>query len=201
MRLQRTAGMGGSNITQEINAGVSTAGATAGLIATIAGASAAIPIIGPAVALVTSLISAFGVGSGCGSSCTESTQVVNQVIPLMQQNLAAAQSQLAANSGCLTIDEQAQLVANFDQLWNVIVQQCSQIGGGGGSNCITDRQRGGKYDCFVTLRDPISAMPVCATGSSQLVSDTSSTGILSGGSLPLIAAVGLVVVLLMRKKG
>jgi hypothetical protein len=171
--------MGDASTTQQINTGVTTAGAlvgsaaAGGLLTTVGIAASAVPLIGAAVLAATTLIQAFHIGQGCGSSCTQSTQVVNQVIPLMQQNLAAAQAQLEENGGCLTPDEQAALVGNFDKLWNAIVQGCTQVGGPGGANCISDRQRGGKYDCFVTLRDPISAMQVCYPVAAE---DTSTTG-------------------------
>src|ERR1019366_4503203 len=110
----------------------------------------------------TALIGAFGIGNGCGSTCTLSTQVVNQVEPLMKQNLVAAQQQAAANSGCLTLAEAQQLEANFNALWQQVVTGCNQVGGAGGSQCISDRQPGGKYDWTSYYLTPIQQLPICA---------------------------------------
>lgn len=167
-------GFGDASTTREIGTGVSVAGSAA---------SAAVPVIGAVVAGVTLLISAFGVGKGCGASCTLSTQVVEQIIPVMQKNLAAAQTQLQANGGCLTSDEQATCLSNFDQLWQAMVNGCNQVGGAGGSQCIADRQRGGKYDCFRDLRDPISAMAVCDSSSAAGI----AADLTSNNGLPLLA--------------
>ena len=195
----RSKGMGDAQATRDINTGVTTAGALigaaaqGGLLTTIGIAASAVPLIGAAVLGVTALVSAFHIGQGCGSTCTLSTQVVEQVIPVMQQNLAAAQAQLAQNGGCLTQQEQAQLLSNFDQLWNSIVQGCTQVGGQGGKQCIDDRKRGGKYDCFKDLRDPISAMPVCTAASvasaDSVVGDLTSASVAGIPLLPLAAVV------------
>lgn len=168
--------------SSEINAGLDTA--AAGVSLAVPGVG---PIIGAGLAAAGQLIQAFGIGNGCGGSCTASTQVVNQVIPMMQKNLANAQAQAVANGGCLTPDETQTCITVFSQLWNTIVQQCTQIGGPGGQNCISDRQRGGKYDCFVTLLDPISAIPVCpgvASSSGLTASQIAATGVLVGSSSP-----------------
>jgi len=172
--------MGSTQATtsQQINAGLNAAATTVALAVPVVG-----PIIGGAVAAAGALIQAFGIGNGCGGTCTASTEVVNQVIPMMQRNLLNAQQQAATNGGCLTPDEQSTCIAVFSQLWQTIVQQCGQIGGPGGHNCIADRQRGGKYDCFVTLLDPISDIPVCAgvqSSSGLTPSEIAATGVLVG---------------------
>jgi hypothetical protein len=200
-------GVGDVQTTQQINSGVATAGAItagaaqAGLLSGIGIATTAVPVIGLVTAGVIALLSAFKVGQGCGATCTAATDVVNKVIPMMQDNLRAAQMAVAQNGGCLSVEQQQTALANFDALWNAIVQACTQIGGQGGKGCIDDRKRGGKYDCFVTLRDPISAMEVCDVAAAP--AGDAGNGLVgaltSGGSgMPLLlGAAALVAVAVM----
>lgn len=198
-------GLGASPTTSsEINTGIATAGATSGAIAAIIGASSIIPIIGPVVAGVTMLITALGVGNGCGGTCTQATQVANQVEPLMQQNLAAGQQAVQQN-GCLTPQEQAQLEANFNSLWQQVVSNCGQIPAPGGTQCISDRQPGGKYDWTSYYLTPIKNMPVCSgtsngDGTLTVSSVQGGSSALSGllGNPMLLAAVAIGAVLLLK---
>jgi hypothetical protein len=174
-------GLGTAADTTFINQGVTVAGgATAAALSTAAGASAlatigitsaAIPFIGPAVAAVTLLVSALHIGQGCGASCTESTQVVNQAAPLLQQNLDAAKTAVA-QQGCLTEDELQVLTNNFNTIWAQVKQQCGQIPAPGGTQCISDRQPGGKYDWASYYLTPIQQMPICPGTSSGAVAPT-----------------------------
>jgi hypothetical protein len=165
-------GLGVVTTSQEIGAGVQTAGAAAGATAAIVGATSVIPIIGPIVAGVTAIIAAFGIGNGCGGTCTEATQVVNQAEPALQQNLSAAQQAVAAN-GCLTSAEQAQLIQNFNTVWQQVLTQCGQIPAPGGTQCISDRQQGSTKingtNWFNMYLVPIQQMPVCAASASSAV--------------------------------
>lgn len=201
------AGLGDQQTTQDIVTGVSTVGtaiagaAAAGLLTGIGITAAAVPIIGPVVAGVALLLTAFHVGAGCGSSCTLSTHVVERIIPVMQQNLAAAQALLQQSGGCVAAADKAVCLKNFDDLWSAIVQGCSQVGGTGGSQCIADRQRGGKYDCFVTLRDPISEMKTCANPpASQMASVMGWAGGSSDLMLPLGLGLIVAAVILFGKR-
>lgn len=202
----------GATTSSEINTGISTvgagiaAGAEAGLLTTIGLTSAIVPIIGPVVAGVTLLIGMLGVGNGCGGTCTEATQVVNQVEPLMQQNLAAAQ-QAVQQTGCLTQQEQTQLIANFNSLWQQVVSNCGQIPAPGGTQCISDRKPGGKYDWTSYYLTPIKNMPMCkgtSNGDGTLtVSSVQAGGSSSGlsgllGNPILLAAIGIGAVLLLK---
>ncbi len=204
----RTHGMGMSGTSQDIDTGVTTAGAIAGaaaqggLLTAIGIGASAVPVIGLAVLGATVLINAFHIGQGCGSTCTLSTQVVERIIPVMQQNLQAAKDQASQQYGCLTNEQKASLLSNFDQLWNAIVQGCTQVGGAGGSACISDRQRGGKYDCFKDLRDPISAIPLCVNGgtSSGVSSGTLLSSDVAGVPMPLLLAAGLAAFALLGGK-
>jgi hypothetical protein len=120
-----------------------------------------IPVVGPFVAAAAAVANAFGLGKGCGPTCTQSTQVVNAIEPILQQNLAAAQQQLTANGGCLLAAEVTVLVQNFQSLWQQVLQGCGQIPAPGGTQCIADRQPGGKFDWTAAYLTPITNMPVC----------------------------------------
>lgn len=99
----------------------------------------------------------------------EATQVVNAAEYQMRQNLAAWN----ASPKCAA--DQMQALANFDKLWNGVLQTCTQIAGGpssdsaaAGTNCIQDRQAGACkfkdsagacWDWFIAYRDPIAQDP------------------------------------------
>ena len=99
----------------------------------------------------------------------EATQVVNAAEYQMQQNL------IAWNSSPKCAADQMQALANFDKLWNGVLQTCTQIAGGpssdsaaAGTNCIQDRQAnackfkdstGACWDWFKGYRDPIANDP------------------------------------------
>lgn len=188
-------GLGAANMPSSalISSGIATAGsavaaaASSGALLAIGIGAQAVPIIGTIVGGIALAVAALGIGNGCGQTCTATTAVVNQVEPYMKQNVQAANDQAAANGGCLTSAEVQTLVANFNQLWNYVQQNCSQVGGPGGKQCIADRQRGGKWDWFSYYLDPINAFPVCSASSASSVAS-----VLGGGSLslPLIAGLG-----------
>lgn len=179
-----------------ISTGVSVAGtglaaaASAGLLTSIGITAAMVPFIGPIVGGVVLAIAALGIGNGCGPTCTASTNVVNTIEPYMKQNLAAAQSQATANGGCLTSAEVTALTGTFNSLWNYVTQNCGQVGGVGGKQCIADRQRGGKLDWFNWYLDPINAYPVCQSSSV-------SESIASINPLYLAGAAGLVLLFVL----
>lgn len=166
-----------------ISTGVTTTG---GILAAAIPAVAAVPFIGPIIAGVAVLIGVLGIGNGCGGTCTEATQVVNQAEPALKANLEAAQATVAAN-GCLTEAEQQTLIANFNSVWNQVKQQCGQIPAPGGTQCISDRQSGGKYDWTGYYLTPIMDMPVC--------SSSSVAGVSLGGISPLLLIGGGVLLL------
>lgn len=165
--LGRRRHMGDAQTPGLINAGLSIAtGLGTGLASAtglLVAGSLAVPVIGAAIAAVTLLISALGVGAGCGNTCIVASNDANKIEPLMAQNAEAAAAQAETNGGCLTADEAQQALTNFDQLWTALYNACSdpQLGDPG-KRCISERQRGGKYDYFAAHRDPISALPVCA---------------------------------------
>src|SRR5262249_7856588 len=104
-------------------------------------------------------------------------------------------------------------VANFDAIWNTLLQQCNQPGlGGAGQACINDRKSGACkwktigqpdpgtpatgqcWNWFTGYRDPIANDgQVYDDGGVQVLSGTSATGITagpSGGFDPTILLIG-----------
>jgi hypothetical protein len=108
----------------------------------------AAPFTGPAAPFVaiagaiTEMLASFGIGTGCGQTCVLSSDFANQAEALLQENIstyfgiAPPRPQIA----------QTAAEANFNQVWNWLVQQCSnpQLGQAG-QNCISERQQGA---CF-----------------------------------------------------
>jgi hypothetical protein len=180
-------------------------GATASLLAAIGIGAQAVPVVGTIIGGVALLISALGIGNGCGGTCTEATQVVNQIEPLMQQNLSAAQAQASANGGCLTSAEVSAATANWQALWNEVLSNCGQIPAPGGTQCISDRQPGGKYDWTAYYLTPIQQIPVCAVAApvsveSDISSIANTFGLnISGSELLFYGGVGLLGLFLLSE--
>lgn len=152
-----------TSFTTVASTGAAIAG-TAGLttaLAAIGVGSWAVPLIGPIIGLL-----ALGIGALLsdpnGPLKVATTAIVNQIEPYLKQNLAAAQQQASANGGCLTSGEQAAAIGVFNTLWQKVLDACSNPQyGDPGKVCISDRQRGGKWDWFSYYYDPIMAIPVC----------------------------------------
>jgi hypothetical protein len=76
---------------------------------------------------------------GCGQTCVITSQWANQAEGLLQKNIAEYFALPTPRSPA----NQQQAMANFQNIWNTLVQQCSQPGlGTAGKNCIGDRQDG-----------------------------------------------------------
>ena len=115
------------------------------------------PLTGPAAPFVAAAgaIMAFVANftQGCGNTCVAATRIVNELEPYLKKNVADYQ---AISSPRPSSVQQAAL-AVFDQVWNTVVTQCSNGSlGDAGARCISDRQRGGKWDWFAYYRDPIA---------------------------------------------
>jgi hypothetical protein len=166
--------------------GATGAQTTSAIYTAIETGANSIPVVGPIVASVARIIQAFGVGTGCGGTCTQATQIVNQIEPLMKQNLAAAQQQAQSNGGCLTSAEQQVAVQNFQTLWQQVLSGCGRIPAPGGTQCISDRQPGGKYDWTSYYLAPIQQIPVCTTGTAGpgLPTGTAGPGLPTGTAGP-----------------
>ncbi len=188
----RVRGMGQSEVPAEVGAiggvftgastaliqtGVlSTAGATGGFLA------AAIPIIGPVIAGVTIGLSLLFNRKGPQQKVA-TTQIVNQLEPLLQQNLDGYMK------GPRNRSSQQQALANFDAAWQWLTQHCQiPVMGDPGQRCVTDRQAGSCvwrdggqcWNWFVGYRDPIANDPNvkddrAAAVASDLASSVSSS--------------------------
>jgi hypothetical protein len=116
------------------------------------------PLTGPAAPFVAAAgaIMAFVANftQGCGNTCIAATRIVNELEPYLKKNVA---DYLAIPTPRPSSAQQAAL-AVFDQVWSTVVTQCSNGSlGDAGARCISDRQRGGKWDWFAYYRDPIAS--------------------------------------------
>ena len=129
--------IGSLGTTQQIAAIASSgASATVGILVALG------TIGGPIGAAVGGLIAVsqllVGIFKGCGATCTEATAIVNQVEPVLKQNL---QAYLAASPRTQSL--QAAALNNFTTAWNAVVANCSNASlGTAGQNCISQRQQG-----------------------------------------------------------
>lgn len=152
----------GQSVTQSV---VLSAPSIAGQIGSqVAGsaawAGAAVPLIGAAVAGVTMLLTAMYKRNAQKEGATK---VVNELEPQLTVNKDGYLN------GPRTVSSQAQALANFDAMWNMVVQACSDPSlGKAGQRCISERQRGGTApwcptgtgcDWFILYRDPIANDP------------------------------------------
>lgn len=133
--------MGGLGATTQQVAGTAIGGASAAIGIAAAAAwipLAAVPFIGPALAAISLGIAAI-LNSGCGQTCVVTSQWANQAEELLRQNIEAYFALPAPR----TTVQQAAAVANFLQVWNTLVSQCSNPSvGAAGQSCISDRQAG-----------------------------------------------------------
>lgn len=128
---------------------VLTTGGSASIAAAAWGA-AAIPIVGAIVAGATLALAAIFARKGPRQKIA-TTQIVEQVEPLLAQN---RDGYLA---GPRTQSSQAQALANFDAGWQYIRENCGLAEmGEPGRRCISERDRGGRFDFFRMYRDPIA---------------------------------------------
>jgi len=177
-------------------------------------AAQSIPIIGAAIAGVMIGITTI-LNSGCGQTCIETSQWANQAAALLEQNIQA----YFGNPAPRTAEQQAQALANFDAIWQKLVQLCSAAGlGSAGQRCISDRQAGACtwkqtgnpefpgqpttgqcWNWFNSYRDPIAADPAIVTSvtvngpGAAAGSGTGSSGLptsIDGIDLSTIALVG-----------
>jgi hypothetical protein len=122
-----------------------------------------------------------------GAQKRAATAIVNDLEPLLQQNLEAY---LASPR---TTADQAAALANFDAAWQQLVSS-QYLGnpdlGEPGNRAIADRSRGGQWDWFSYYRDPIANDP--AAGSTV----TAVAQILTGdaqGNAALFAGAALII--------
>ena len=169
---------------------------------TVAMASWVVPVIGAVVAGVTLALVAWFNRKGPKQK-VQTTKIVNELEPMLQENLRGYQQ------GPHTVSSQAQALANFDAVWNTLVENCRlEQYGDPGKRCIADRQAGSCqwqeggtcWNWFVGYRDPIANDPNVKADPLSAVSDIGAAaqqlmaGVMpSGGGLLLIGAAALVV--------
>ena len=130
-----------------------------------AGTNVAAAVSGPAApfVMIAGDLAAFAVGTlhigqGCGASCINATEVANYVECVMGATLNLYMNQPAPRYA----SAQAAALSVFNSAWNYLVQGCgavSSAAGSPGQRCITERNRGGKYDDWHTYYDPIANDP------------------------------------------
>lgn len=195
MLVRRTMGDATQAVSQAGNIAAGVVPAVAGSsVAGILGVSAAVavPIVGAAIVGITAGIVAL-INSGCGQSCIITSQWADQAGELLVRNLHAYDALPRPR----TRAQQAAALANFDAIWNWLVQQCSQVSGGAGENCIKDRQAGACHwkdasgqcwNWFSGMRDPIAHDP-------DVVDDaTAALSVFSRPGADLLVAAGLLLV-------
>jgi hypothetical protein len=130
-----TATSTGSEIAGGIAGGLAT---TAGILAVIPGGQIPAAFLAAAASIVGPITKMF---SGCGVTCQQTTDIANKV--------ATAAGQITSaywGNSVRTVSMRDGAVAALRQLYQYLIQNCQAIGGQGGSQCIADRQPGGKYD-------------------------------------------------------
>lgn len=175
----------------------SIAAGGSGLILGLAPALA-IPLIGAAIAGITIGIVAI-LNSGCGQTCIVTSNWANQAADLLEQNIKAYFALPAPRP----VEAKAQALANFDNVWKYLSQQCgSPALGQAGVNCIQDRmagackwhqtgqpefpgqpENGACWNWFNSYRDPIAADPAVITEAT-----VDPNAVLTGGTTPTVGA-------------
>jgi hypothetical protein len=95
------------------------------------------PFVAAAGALLELISSASALYSGCGVTCVDATNIVNQVEPLLQQNMQL----YFTNPNRTTCDQQA-AINTFNSIQALVTQGCNAPplnGTTAGKNCISDR--------------------------------------------------------------
>jgi hypothetical protein len=109
-------------------------------VASLLGTSVAVavPIVGAAIVGLSLGIQAI-LHSGCGETCIVTSQWANEAEELLKRNVAEYRALAAPRPKSV----QQIAMANFQVVWNRLVEQCSQPGlSTAGRNCIADRQDG-----------------------------------------------------------
>ena len=181
-----------------ISTGSSVAGGIAGGLAATAGILAAIPggqipaaFLAAAASIVGPIAKEF---EGCGKTCQQTTDIANKV--------ATAAGQITAQywaQSVRTVSMQQGAISALQQLYSYLIQNCQAIGGQGGSQCVTDRQPGGKYDFQAQQIAPIqndSAVvpdPVAPSATSSLLSSIAPSGTVFGLPVSSLVLPGLLI--------
>jgi hypothetical protein len=174
-------------------------------------ASLAIPIVGAAIAGLTFAVEYLLTQTGCGQTCVITSNWANQAETTLEQNI----QQYFAVPAPRPQSVQNLALANFDTVWNYLVQQCSNPSvGNAGKTCISDRQAGSCkwtqtttsplltypgepqpgacWNWFSGYRDPIANDPDVApdTVTSELSTATSALSSATGLSSSILYLIG-----------
>jgi hypothetical protein len=98
----------------------------------------AVPVVGAVIVGVAIAVTLL-LRSGCGKSCVITSNWANEAEALLLKNI---QSYFAIPVGQRTTLHRAAAVENADKVINYLFQQCSQVPGRAGENCIGDRKAG-----------------------------------------------------------
>lgn len=187
-------------------------------------ASQAMPLIGAAIAAITLGIQLI-LNSGCGETCIITSNWANQAADLLEQNIKA----YFAIPAPRPVEAKAQALANFDNIWNYLRQQCNNVQlGQAGVNCIQDRMRGACkwhqtgqpefpgqpatgqcWNWFNSYRDPIDQDPAVVTqtaidpltgGITPTVGGSTTVAGLDLSTVGLLAGIGLLAFGLLGSK-
>lgn len=140
----QTATSTGSKVAGGVAAGLAT---TAGILAAIPGGQIPAAFLAAAAAIVGPVASMF---KGCGATCQQTTDIANKVATAADQ----IKSQYWAQP-IRTVSMRDGAVAALQELYQYLIQNCQAVGGRGGSQCVADRQPGGKYDFYAMNVAPI----------------------------------------------
>jgi hypothetical protein len=127
-----------------------------------------------------------------------STSIVNEAEPILQQNRDIFLA------GPKTDEAKEYALGVFNQVWASVVASCSDPSlGNPGKACISDRQRGGKWDWFSYYYDPIMsvstvpALSLATEDAKQTIAGFFAPqlgpdwGTYLGGGLVILAIIGL----------
>lgn len=107
-----------------------------------------------------------------------STSIVNEAEPILAQNRDIFLS------GPKTDEAKEYALGVFNQVWASVVASCGdQSLGNPGKACISDRQRGGKWDWFSYYYDPIASVATVPATSAAIAD---AQGIVAGALTPVL---------------
>lgn len=202
-----TGAMQGAGYASAIGGGktgplVGAAIAGTSLAATIMMFSAAAGPFAPFVALAGGLIGPIAsMFKGCGATCTQATKIADDSQKAAEQIFARWNAEPVKYYSI----QQAALAA-MEDIWRYLSGACSSATlGAAGQRCVSERQRGGKYDFFVHYVDPIAndpnivPDPVDESSVAGIVGNIK--GLFSGIPMPLLLGGAGVIALLVMSSG
>jgi len=166
---QQTAAKTGSMVS-----GASSVGASLLALSPVTGPAA--PFVAIAGALAAFATGVLHIGQGCGATCINATEVANYTECIMAANLNTYMNTPAPRYA----SAQAAALAVFNSAWQYLVQGCGEVGGSAGSNCVSQRNRGGEYDDWASFYDPINNDPCVIADPTPVDAVTGATTTVEG---------------------